>query len=464
MHIRKFDKFYTRRQCLESLGKGVVGAGILMPLFDAWSNTGDIRAAYPDESLDIETYSKGAVKPGGMLDAGNVESVKDLLDPVSYLQIKEQGRVCRIKPTTTDINGLNPIAYNEATARNAGQARLDPKGNVVTADGKPWIGGNPFPNADDPQKICAAHALNWGRHDHSSEPSYMEIVDADGNTQYIYHFLWIDYATVGRTVMDPKPYMPGHEDKLRYVTALTTYPTDHAGSAALSVWNYDQTQFPLLHVYSPTVKRIRRAPSNQRFEPMMPGASMTASDTWGMGDPYMTWGNFKLIGKMPFLGAASGNWNAADPNWMPERVGGKTGRKFFLTTLELIPEAFIVELEPVTYPNAPVGRKRIWFDTRTLQPLATLVYDREGRPWKSYAMGFDVYSKDGQTVSHTYPKSSDVPLWSWCAANFHDLKTGQVSLIAQLKQIAGGYTIAANDPSAYERFCTVAALQQLGGG
>src|SRR3954454_13759153 len=109
MHVIKFDKLYTRRQCLESLGKGAVSAGILMPLFDAWANSGDIHAAYPDEALQIETYSKGAVKAGGLLDAGNVESVKDLLDPVTYMQIREQGRVCRINPTTTDINKLNPV-------------------------------------------------------------------------------------------------------------------------------------------------------------------------------------------------------------------------------------------------------------------------------------------------------------------------------------------------------------------
>ena len=464
MHIRKYDKFYTRRQCLESLGKGVVGAGILMPLFDAWANTGDIHAAYPDEALDIETYSKGAVKAGGMLDAGNVDSVKELLDPVSYLQIKEQGRTCRIKPTTTDINKLNPIPYLEATARNAGQARFDAKGNVVTADGKPWIGGNPFPNADDPQKIVAAHALNWGRHDQTSTPFRLEVVDADGNTQYTYDFYWVEVAAVGRTVMDPKPYMPGEEDKLKFQTILTTFPTDQAGAAALSVWHYDQTRFPQLFVYSPTVKRIRRAPANQRFEPMMPGTSTNASDTWGMGDPYMTWGNFKLVGKTPFLGAVSGNWNAADSNWLPERVGGKTGRKFLLTTLELVPEAFIVELEPVTYPNAPIGKKRIWFDARTLLPMAMVAFDRAGRPARAYTLTFDLYSKDGQTISHTYPKPSNIPFWAYSSGMYTDLTTGQVNLIQMPKQVAGGYALHVNDPTAYERYCTVEALQQLGGG
>ena len=131
MHIKKYDKLYTRRQCLESWGKAAIGAGILMPLFDAWAGSGDVRAAYPDEALQIETYSKGAVKPGGMLDAGNVEAVKDLLDPVTYIQIKQYGRVCRVKETTTDINRLNPIPYLEAAEATSSRPTANP-GSAAT--------------------------------------------------------------------------------------------------------------------------------------------------------------------------------------------------------------------------------------------------------------------------------------------------------------------------------------------
>jgi hypothetical protein len=463
MHIRKYDPLYTRRQCLESLGKGVVSAGILMPLFDAWAKTGDIAAAYPDEALQIETYSKGAVKTGGQLDAGNVDSVKDLLDPVTYMEIKEQGRICRIAPTVTDMNKLAPIPYNEATERNAGKAQFDAKGNVVVEGGKPWIGGNPFPNADTAQKVIAAHAVSWGRNDQTTAPTRMEIVDADGNMQFTYEFLWVDYATVARTVLDPKPYVPGQEDKLRYVTFLTTYPTDAAGAASLNVWSYDQTKFPQLFVYAPSLKRIRRFPANQRFEPIMSGTSMMPTTMWMVGDPYMTWGNFKLVGKAPFLLGASDNWNVSDPNWAQQRVGGKSGRKFYLTTLELVPEAYVVELEPVGYANAPISKKRIWFDARTMNPMMMIVYDKEGRPWQGYSSTCSLYSANGQTISNRHPLPSKDPYWSWCAVQLHDLKTGHVTQAAQVKQISGGYTLKVNDPGAYQQFCTVESLQQLGG-
>jgi hypothetical protein len=181
-----------------------------------------------------------------------------------------------------------------------------------------------------------------------------------------------------------------------------------------------------------------------------------------MGDPYLTWGNFKIVGKMPFIAGPTGNWNASDPNWAAPRVGGKTGRKFYLTTMELIPEAIVVEMEPTTYANAPVSKRRVWYDARTLQPLALLDYDKAGQPWKAYGMTFDTYAKDGQMVSHVAPNPSNIPLYSWCIGHFYDLKTNAVALILQAKQIAGGYGVRVNDPNVYSQFCTPESLQHLG--
>jgi hypothetical protein len=79
-----------------------------------------VAAAYPDEWLSIEQYTKGR---------------------------------------------LNPSAYLEATARHKGLARFDADGNIVAAEGKPWIGGNPFPEPTSALEVFAAHTLSWGRHD-----------------------------------------------------------------------------------------------------------------------------------------------------------------------------------------------------------------------------------------------------------------------------------------------------------
>ena len=82
-----------------------------------------------------------------MLTSENVEHVQDLLDPITYIEVLEQGRQIKIVKTTTDVTKLFPAEYLEATIKNQGKAKLDENNNVVTQEGEPWIGGNPFPRS-----------------------------------------------------------------------------------------------------------------------------------------------------------------------------------------------------------------------------------------------------------------------------------------------------------------------------
>ena len=91
MRIKKYDFNYSRRAFM---GKAALGAaaGVLAPLWPTIAKSGDITKAYPEELLHIEAYTKGAVKPGDIVTAENVEAVKDLLDPITYNQVKSMGR------------------------------------------------------------------------------------------------------------------------------------------------------------------------------------------------------------------------------------------------------------------------------------------------------------------------------------------------------------------------------------
>ena len=96
MHIKKYDRNYSRRHFLETVSKGAMGAGVLAPLWPLISNAQDITKAYPDELLSIEGYTKGKVSTGDMITADNVEYVKDLLDPIAYIEVKDMGRQIKI--------------------------------------------------------------------------------------------------------------------------------------------------------------------------------------------------------------------------------------------------------------------------------------------------------------------------------------------------------------------------------
>jgi hypothetical protein len=47
----------------------------------------------------------------------------------------------------------------EATLRNRGVHRFGPDGNIWTREGKPWIGGNPFPQATSAEELLLQNAL-----------------------------------------------------------------------------------------------------------------------------------------------------------------------------------------------------------------------------------------------------------------------------------------------------------------
>jgi hypothetical protein len=92
MRLIRYGEGWTRRHFLQQLAKGVVGAGLLAPLIDAIGRNGDCAAAYPPELLSIEAYTKGKLKAGDVLNADNVDLVKDLLDEVAYWQVKYDKR------------------------------------------------------------------------------------------------------------------------------------------------------------------------------------------------------------------------------------------------------------------------------------------------------------------------------------------------------------------------------------
>lgn len=443
---------------LANTANGLLRAGVLCSAWGAFARSGSTGSAYPDELVSIEEYTRGRLKAGDTITRDNVELVKELLDPVRYQQIKDMGRRLRLAPTTTDLLKLNPQQYVEATLRNQGRAVFDAQGNVRTREGRAWIGGNPFPEPKSPLEVFAAHTLSWGRHDASLYPCQEYDLDESGDVRYQYATGWAEMAAIGRTQLDPKPYMSGHEDKVRYQSVFFVDPGDMRGVAYLNIWAYDQNQFPELYGYLPSFRRVRRFPTNQRFEPLNPGSELYLSDAWAAGDPFLTWGNYTIVHRGPCLAAVSGGWNSSHPNWEHKTHGGPKGVSFWDTTVELVPEAIVIEAEPIHYPRAPVSRKRVWFDARTLLPLVMVSYDRRGQPFRHFDGAFSVYDDGrGQVMDGRHP------YWSWTTVHAYNVQTKRMTRIEQVSEVKGGHKMRVNDQGLYEKYLTTTALQHLGG-
>jgi len=458
MKLMRYDSGYSRRKFLADAAKGVLSTGVLAPLAKVMAATGDISKAYPDELLSIEGYTKGKIKTGDMITAANVELVKDLLEPVRYEQIQKQGRRLKIGKTTTDIMRLSPWEYIEATLRNSGKGMFDAKGNVVNkVDGQPWIGGNPFPDPKTGVELFAAQTLNWGRHDASFYALQISTVDLDGSEKFTYSGGWAEMAAVGRVSMDPKPYWTGHQDKLRYQSVFFKTPQAFRGTSFLNIWDYDASTFPLLYGYVPEFRRIRQFPTDQRFEPLVPGLTLYLSDAWAAGDPLYTWGNYKIVGRGPFLAGLDDAWNYNHDNWQHTTHGGAKGKTFWDTTVQLVPEAIIVEAEPTKFPRAPVSKKRVWFDARNQVVIGMVTFDRNGKPFRSFDGAYTLYEGGGKQVL-----DGKHPYWSWAHVTASDIQSNSVTRLEQVKAVETEHKSGANDPQMYDKYLTQAALQRLG--
>ncbi len=460
MHIRKYDFDYSRRMFLDKTARGAMGAGVLAPLWPMMAHSAeDVSKAYPDELLSISVHTKGKVKPGDTITKDNVQFVEHLLDPIAVMQVKTMGRRIHIVESVKDTTKLFPYDYLEATLKNKGKAKMGTDGNVYTQSGEPWIGGMPFPEPKDGVEATANLTLSWGRHDYSQYAVRDWDIDPSGNLSYQYDFVWAELNTTAR--LDGKVW-GDKKDLLRYQSVWFTSPQDTAGSSFLNTWYYDQNKFPDLQGYLPAFRRVRQFPTNQRFEPLVPGITLFLSDAWAAGDPMGTWGNYKIVERKPMLGVIGGRnfMGGYHPNYERPAHGGPKGQTFHDVWMELVPECIVVDAEPTGYPRAPVGKKRTWIDVRNGMYVAYNTYDRRGEIWKSFEPHYAQYANDKMTV-----KDKDGnPNWSWVGVMSHDLQANRMSRFVQAKEVTGGYKSGwdAAGIDVYNKYLTVQAIQRLG--
>ncbi len=155
MNIRKYDFDYSRRLFMEKTAMGLGGAGVLTSLWPEVCRAGSFENVYPDELHDIEAFTKGQVKVGDVIDADSIDLIQDLVDPILYQEVKQDGRKFFIQPSPKEIETMFPPYFLDATIRNQGLATFDEIGNVYTTDGKPWIGGLPFPECQTGNEVIA---------------------------------------------------------------------------------------------------------------------------------------------------------------------------------------------------------------------------------------------------------------------------------------------------------------------
>jgi len=368
----------SRRKFLQNTGAWA-GAGLLQPVLSLVDAGKSLAAAYPDELLSIEKFTKGTIKPGAIISKDNAELVKDISPEGLYLEL-QRGAEIKIAEATMAPDGIIAPYWVQATLRNRGKAILDKNGQLWTNGGQPWIGGDPFPEPKSGIEAMWNHKSNLTRYDDVREIASEKNIDTHGDLVREGSAFVVAVQTVGRMVEDPKPIIPAYKDE-HYRAVLTFLkPFDLYGLASLSTVYYDNTRLPDTDLYIPVLRRTRRVPSTQRFEPASPYSALFVSDLGLHNDPLLTW-SWTLVGRKPMLAPSPSNKGHFASSVDRDAFSFiESNDKFPRSTWELRPEMLIVDGVPPAI--SPYGKKRMYIDAIYHRAQTADIWDRAGRLWK----------------------------------------------------------------------------------
>jgi hypothetical protein len=113
----------SRRDFLQKAGAWA-GAGILQPVLGLVDSGKSVAAAYPEEILSIEKFTKGKIKPGMIVSKDNAELVKDISPEGLFLDL-QRGAQIKVAEAAMAADAIIAPYWVQATLRNRGKAILD---------------------------------------------------------------------------------------------------------------------------------------------------------------------------------------------------------------------------------------------------------------------------------------------------------------------------------------------------
>ena len=327
-------------------------------------------------SLSLEINAAEVdLKPGDTVGPLNWERVKGMAGENLLNRIR-QGYTFKIKPPTTY---QPPREYVEATKKHAGAARLGPGGELLN-----HVVGLPFAEVDprDPQagqKVAWNYYWRW-RGDDFKAGGGTEIgqviryaIEKDGSERradFVSYFLF----PRNRVTLDPKPVIPGYEDKDSIQLRIDYYPRDSAGTAILEIRYTDPNRPDDLYLYIPTLRRIRRATTTQRCQTLAPSEFNLDDINFFSGK--ITDFNYRLVGEKKAL-----------TNYTQEQVPYNRRKGDYLPVDEKweVQDVYVLEITPKD-PSYCTPKKILWIDKVAWEATWGMTWDRKGEYWKEMAL------------------------------------------------------------------------------
>lgn len=363
---------------------------------------------------------------GELIDKHNWERIKDNFIATRLLEeVKKGNYTVNIVPTKPM---RAPKYFDALTRKNAGLAKLTPAGHLPN---NLYKGGIPFP-VIDPKDPQAAKKIMWNFNwryqgdDYTAEYTRF-CFDKEGRKVDAALEVSIMRA-VGRGKVAPTPSIPGDENLEIYWMTINTYPRDAAGTVTLALRENDPDKYDSMSRFFPSVRRVRRLPSTERYA-AMPPTVFILDDTMGYSGK-MTHFNHKLLGDKKILVPAHLP--------APYIYKMKPGYPFPLDLDWELRDCWVVEevARPEVYPKYIYGKRVMYVDKEYWGLQGIQIYDRKGEYWKDFgAFTYtEAFTADGEAVASVHGN-----------AGCNDLQTGHTTTSTMPKLPAHDYGLVRED-------------------
>lgn len=375
---------------LNMIAATVVGLSIASTAASAATEADVQKSFFPYADY---TPAFDGLTPGTVINAGNVDQFKSVLDPAMYDYVKKGWYEFPVGETTSF--DLHPN-YVQATKDNLGKTQLGAEVGALSG----WVAGRPFvgePSSDDPragEKLAwnYKYGYNWG--DNAAiYPFYwkyrnLNSGDIERTLKFNFHFL--NYK--GR-VNDPngQASIPP-EELFRGIYVQVLEPFDVKNTQLLIQRKVDDLERDNAWLYLGFQRRVRRLATGQVTDAFL-GSDLMIEDFEGYNGRIsdMNWtykGTQEVL--LPFYDHDKVQLTDANPD-DPEEDGykfvdfGGQGGCFPLISWQLR-KAYVLESDPVD-DNHPISKRVHYIDAQTYTIPRTNIYDRSGKLWKTFIIG-----------------------------------------------------------------------------
>ncbi|MFW1678106.1 DUF1329 domain-containing protein [Pontibacter sp. JAM-7] len=332
------------------------------------------------------------IKPGMVIDAGNVETVKAYLDPAMYQFIKNGDTTIKVGATTSfDLHA----SYVDATRSHAGSTKLGDQSGQIEGS----VAGRPFPqepSLDDPragEKLAwnYKYGYNWGD-SAVIMPFYwkyraMNTGKVERTVKFNFHFL--NYTH--RTQQTPVPEItPNPSGLFRGIYVQVLEPFDIKNTQLLIQRFEDDLKRDNAYLYLGFQRRVRRLSTGQVTDSFL-GSDLMIEDFEGyngrISDMEWTYKGSKNM-LLPMFNhndlTLDQETHADDDGYQVVAFGDKGG--CFPQITWQLRKVYVLESDPVD-PNHPISKREHYIDAQTFTIPRNITYDRKGDMWKSWLIG-----------------------------------------------------------------------------